>query len=67
MGRELRWGGEHAHMSWGGSGACIYLFNLDRLTVTGKFANSEVISGFLTVFNIKGFRRPGQIHSTLEL
>lgn len=52
-GREVE--GEYTHVNRAGFGACSYLLHQDRLTRTGKFANSGVISGFITVFNIKGF------------
>lgn len=52
-GEQSKGGG--GHMSRAGFGSWGYLCNQDRFTMTGKFANSEVISGFLTVFNIKGF------------
>lgn len=57
MGRDRGWEveGEHTHMSRAGFGACSYLLHQDRLTLTGKFVKSGVISGFITVFNIKGF------------
>lgn len=43
--------GEYTHVNRAGFGACSYLLHQDRLTTTGKFANSGVISGFITVFS----------------
>lgn len=64
-GREVE--GEYTHVNRAGFGACSYLLHQDRLTRTGKFANSGVISGFITVFQHQRLWRPPSTHSTVEL